>query len=138
MTNLEAKKEAIKKAYGEYWEQLTTKSKQIALLNNGWLHYDLITDDTGTLLNCIEMERDIDYYRPKSLKGIENNNGWIKIESEADLPKDYNVSEFHLWLWTNNGIYKMQDYKIWKLYYDVLKVSHYRLEPIFKPNPPIF
>lgn len=26
-------------------------------------------------------------YRPKSLQGIENNNGWIKIESEDDLPK---------------------------------------------------
>ena len=27
-------------------------------------------------------------YRPKSLQGIENNNGWIKIESEKDLPKE--------------------------------------------------
>lgn len=26
-------------------------------------------------------------FRPKSLRGIENNNGWIKIESEADLPE---------------------------------------------------
>jgi hypothetical protein len=24
--------------------------------------------------------------RPKSLQGIENNNGWKKIESEEDLP----------------------------------------------------
>ena len=27
-------------------------------------------------------------FRPKSLRGIENNNGWIKIESEDDLPKE--------------------------------------------------
>lgn len=27
-------------------------------------------------------------WRPKSLQGIENNNGWIKIESENDLPKE--------------------------------------------------
>jgi hypothetical protein len=26
-------------------------------------------------------------WRPKSLDGIENNNGWIKIESKDDLPK---------------------------------------------------
>lgn len=27
-------------------------------------------------------------YRPKSLQGIEHNNGWIRIESEKDLPKE--------------------------------------------------
>ena len=140
MTNLDAKEEAIKKAYGEYFEQLTNEAKQIALLNNGWLHYDLITDDRGTLLNCIEMERDIDYYRPKSLQGIENNNGWIRIESESDLPKigEYDMSSFILYYWTNNGLYRAEDYKRWKIHYDYLQVSHYRLEPIFKPKPPIY
>src|SRR5690554_2905829 len=32
--------------------------------------------------------------RPKSLQGIETNNGWIKIESEADLPKETG----HFWV----------------------------------------
>ena len=137
MNNLEIKQEAIKNAYGEYWEQLTTETKQIALLNNGWLHYNLITDDTGTLLNCIEMERDIDYYRPKSLQGIENNNGWIKIESEKDLPK---VS----------GLYFGKDYEFGTdmMYFDfetkkwedsngyLQNVTHY--QPIKKPKPPIY
>ena len=27
------------------------------------------------------------YFRPASLKGLETNNGWIKIESEKDLPE---------------------------------------------------
>lgn len=27
-------------------------------------------------------------WRPLSLEGIEDNNGWIKLESEADLPKE--------------------------------------------------
>lgn len=27
-------------------------------------------------------------WRPKSLKGIETNNGWTRIQSEADLPSD--------------------------------------------------
>ena len=31
------------------------------------------------------------WVRPKSLRGIENNNGWIKIESENDLPKDKSI-----------------------------------------------
>ena len=90
MNNLEIKQEAIKNAYGEYWEQLTTETKQIALLNNGWLHYNLITDDTGTLLNCIEMERDIDYYRPKSLQGIEMLLGslWLSNGNTLEVKED--------------------------------------------------
>jgi len=32
--------------------------------------------------------------RPKSISGIENNNGWIKIESEEDLPKQDIRCEF--------------------------------------------
>lgn len=32
--------------------------------------------------------------RPKSLQGIDNNNGWIKIETEDDLPKDLEVCHF--------------------------------------------
>lgn len=66
------KEEKIQEAYGKYWEQLNPLTKGRALSNNGWLHYDDITDYRGCLVNCIDMERDIDYYRPKSLQGIED------------------------------------------------------------------
>lgn len=72
------------------------------------------------------------------IEEIENNNGWVKIESEDDLPKDYDVRQFNLWLWTNNGFYEMQDYKRWKLHYDHLAITHCQLKPIEKPKPPIY
>lgn len=40
-------------------------------------------------------------YRPKSLAGIEDNNGWVKIESEDDLPKGYGLYE----VFTKTNIY---------------------------------
>jgi len=35
-----------------------------------------------------KLESDKIVYRPKGLKGLEKNNGWIKIESDKDLPTD--------------------------------------------------
>ena len=76
MTNLEAKQEAIKKAYGENYIHADI---------NGWIrHLMYCPSDLG-----IENYDDMDgFWRCKSLQGIENNNGWIKIQSEADLPKE--------------------------------------------------
>ena len=76
MTNLEAKQEAIKKAYGENYIHADI---------NGWIRFGMyVPTDLG-----IENYDDIDgFWRCKSLQGIENNNGWIKIQSEADLPKE--------------------------------------------------
>jgi hypothetical protein len=74
------KQEAIKQAYGEHYD----KAKDY-IDKNGWCYLfptikgELDFENTG---------RDNVCYRPKSLQGIENNNGWIKIESEADLPEE--------------------------------------------------
>lgn len=43
-------------------------------------------------------------YRPKFLQGIDNNNGWIKIESEDDLPTDEN---FDYWACNGNHFYNL-------------------------------
>lgn len=130
MTNLEAKQEAIKKAYGEYWEQLTAVAIFIALKNNGWVLEEDLYNDKGTLLDCIEFEKDMhNNFRPKSLQGIENNNGWIRIESEADLPKKA-IQCFYVDKYENKvclGVVDKNDFD---------NVSHY--QPIEKPKPPIF
>lgn len=34
-------------------------------------------------------ENDILQWRPKSLNGVEDNNGWTTIENESNLPKEY-------------------------------------------------
>lgn len=76
--------------------------------------------------------------RPKSLQGIENNNGWVKIESEDDLPNtDGKSVEF--WFLTKHGnittncfsdLMKNKKIQYSKVY------SHY--QPIEKPKPPLY
>jgi len=119
-----SKEEIIKKAYGNY---------DFAQDKNGWCLYDHLPEDTDLnlfdLKNKIEDGVPITLARHKILKGIENNNGWIKIESEDDLPEsinDYwvirkNETEPLLCRWSN---------------VNVEFHSHY--QPIVKPNLPIY
>jgi len=131
------KQEKIQEAYGDYWEQVK----------------DFMKDDFGTCDN-LKMEigkkmeknglpirwRFLKYFRPVSLDNIETNNGWIKIESENDLPKTgtYDMSSVKLYYFTNNGFYEANDYKKWKTHCDNLEITHFRFEPIFKPEQPIY
>lgn len=78
-------------------------------------------------------EDDIIKWRPKSLQGIENNNGWTKIESEADLP---NIKGGHITFFKKNIIttYPSEDVLEDKKTY--LKYSHFRIRE--KILPPIY
>ena len=126
MTNLEAKQEAIKKAYGE---NFTHTDK------NGWIRYlTYRPSDLG-----IEYYDYMDgFWRCKSLKGIENNNGWVKIESEKDLPKK--DGWFYVYRTDNSIIISefVLNFKAWNFYEGLptKAVTHYK--PIEKPKPPIF
>ena len=78
-------------------------------------------------------------FRPRTIVGIEHNNGWIRIESEEDLPKesglyfildeDDNIihSEFEI----NFGQFFTKDFT-----YDHYELTHY--QPIVKPEKPIY
>ncbi len=81
-----------------------------------------------------------DFIIPKSLEGIEKNNGWLKIESENDFIKiiEYDKSLLKLYYFTNKGIYESNDLSKWIKTYKDLEITHYRFEPIFKPEPPIY
>jgi len=71
--------------------------------------------------------------RPKSLQGIENNNGWIKIESEEDLPKEF--TKYWVIDKSDGKMYQREFDKSTKEFF--LEYStHY--QPIVKPQPPIF
>ncbi len=82
----------------------------------------------------------IHWVRPKSLQGIENNNGWIKIESEDDLPKDEENLDY--WVMEDEQIVHakfMPESKRWYCDIDLnlrLFPSHY--QPMVKPKPPIY
>jgi hypothetical protein len=138
------KQQAIQEAYGEHWEAAKDYVDQ-----NGWIEPG--TFDFNNTLNTIsanfklevEFKEDIrcsdhSLYRPKSLQGIENNNGWIKIESEEDLPNDETL-EFKVGAMVSNkfhlscGVY---DYNEVNFSFQNKYITHYQIIP--KPKPPIF
>ena len=69
---------------------------------------------------------------------IENNNGWIKIESEADLPKE---GMHHSILLDSDCINGYRNYDV-IVFYEVnskfrkKEISHY--QPIEKPLKPLY
>lgn len=73
----------VKEADGLYLKVVVKQEEQIrenqsiCAIDMG-IAYFLATSD-GEFIDC--------KIRPKSLQGIEDNNGWIRIESEEDLPK---------------------------------------------------
>ncbi|MCT3693471.1 hypothetical protein HZQ92_18035, partial [Elizabethkingia anophelis] len=127
------KLQAIKAAYGEYWDKVKDYVNK-----NGWCDFKSVFGDidNGKGLEGIELET-MDNYdpkycywkRPKSLSGIENNRGWTRIESEKDLPKEYK----NYWCRTYNGDTKIlrfdPEFKEW--YYECntglsFTVTHYQ------------
>ena len=129
MTNLEAKQEAIKKAYGEYFIHADI---------NGWIKFGMYCPSDLGIEDYDEIVDTIGIWRCKSLQGIENNNGWIKIESEADLPKE---GMHHSILLDSDCINGYRNYDVIVFYevnsrYRKKEISHYK--PIEKSKVPIF
>lgn len=77
------KQEVIKKAYGKSYDALKDYINE-----NGFV--DCVKNRKISLIpffDISEIEFNGHLSRPKSLKGIDNNNGWVKIYRENDLPK---------------------------------------------------
>ena len=76
-----SKQEVIREAWGDYYSDFEIDE-------NGWT----VNEVPYGSFNSNEVDqrqfKNGALIRPKSLQGIENNNFWIKIESEADLPKE--------------------------------------------------
>jgi hypothetical protein len=75
------KEEVIQQAYREYWDGFNNTAKKCALSNNGYISPILENAPEGIELDYIINGA----YRPKSLQGIENNNGWIKGTPKEDM-----------------------------------------------------
>lgn len=150
------KAEKIKEAYGEYWDLFFLLLQDRIIFNNGNLDYFLlpknIRDATEkicdirshkSIFECTKTDEATPrFFRPKSLRGIENNNGWIKIESEENLPKQEN----NLWLLANDGSLILGRYCMFSKTYktsfgdnfdsDGIIFTHY--QNIEKPKLPMF
>lgn len=142
---MRTKEEVIKEAWGEYWDKLTPDMQELCLQkNDGGLHQR----DLFSLFQDVDLEF-FEYYssisaeepyrkngiRPKSLSGIEDNNGWIRIESEEDLPKDCG----DYWVYDDDGDIGYYMFNLFEEDFEHVKengITHY--QPIIKPKPPLY
>lgn len=129
-----SKQKAIIEAYGEYWEQVKDFVDE-----NGWCRNRKIAGFYNSLRE-IQNHPNVNYwFRPLSLQGIENNNGWIKVESEEDLPSNGTKCHFIINRFEENDYQgHFYDGLFWNSYSEAYThniVTHY--QPIQKPNPPL-
>jgi hypothetical protein len=137
---MKSKEEIIKEAYGSFWLMLSNN-----IDCKGWCLNKTLDKKTDflDLIDSVGIKRQIKsnvqgnlIFRPKSLDGIENNNGWIKIESETDLPKESGL------FWIVEDGYVINEpckyYKSTKRW--VIQCNQYpsHYKPIQKPKPPLY
>jgi hypothetical protein len=125
------KQDKIQEAYGEHWD----KVKEI-VSHDGWV-------GALSLIPYFEVS-EIDFINSKqrllSLRGIENNNGWVKIYCENDIPQ-FDCDCFALendgkilltsWIQKDNVNEDKLQREFWKL-----NLSHYKI--IETTKPPIY
>ncbi|GGG97489.1 hypothetical protein [Pedobacter zeae] len=88
MTNEQAKQEAIKKAYGDHYGIFKPNENGIGSAIGGIDENKYETISSGF----------VNTYRPKVLRGIETNNGWIRIEPDgSNLPGNMSTSRFKIY-----------------------------------------
>lgn len=147
---MKTKEELIKESWGGLWDNVksfidkngfvefpTNAERQDIFWKNGDYDYFQTEDRLGYNGESVGVQM----FRPKSLAGIENNNGWIKIESEEDFPKE----DCECWIFFPDNLdimhaYFTIDYNVFtrdghgNLYQRCF--THYQL--IVKPKPPIY
>jgi len=125
------KEEKIQEAYGEYWEKL-----KFCIDENGWFNQITKWQSLDNYFHKDTIEGKSYLQRPKSLQGIENNNGWIKIESEEDLP----TTEIDCHIIYNNNLmtFSVWDNVLKGFYIGIVKQNPTHYQPIIKPQPPLY
>lgn len=121
-----------KNNWANYWTY--DKAKEHGMDKNGWIKVCGYEPEEGMV--C-------DYMRPPQLKGIENNNSWIKIESEEDINLFKDKERDFVFIKTSDcNESKIAVYSnLYKCFTDVYNneienVTHY--QPIEKPKPPLY
>lgn len=121
---MSTKQEIIKQAYGERWEFVKDYVDE-----NGWFPDSILGDAIWVLSECErEFINNELHWRITSLKGIEDNNGWIKLNG---LPNEI-TNRCSMWIMTKNGIEYLKENEFLPIGY----ATHYK--PIEKPKPPIY
>ena len=125
------KLEAIKNVYGEHWEKVKDYVDE-----NGWISLNSLLHIKLNPNKFVPLEIDDEFtttYRPKSLSGIESNNGWISILSKEDIKNFQN--EF-CWVYFKSG--ELEKIYIHSSNHKFLLNNCTHYQPIIKPQPPIY
>lgn len=134
---MKTKEQVIQEAYGVDWDKLSDETKESVINQNGYILFYLVSRTKES--PYYEMVGN-GFARPKSLRGIEYNNEWIKLDDLNTIDKvaGYDCSIYKLHLWTNGGYYEYKDYLKWQTHYNNLIITHYKLEIIEDIKPPIY
>lgn len=129
------KQEAIKKAYGEYWEKVKEYVDE-----EGW-----VTAEYFPHSSKIDVEFGEDFgdscsdfcIRPKSLQGIETNNGWISVNDRLPEIK-LTIESFWVFYVNYKGEKAVERMIFFKDInrFEVPTVTHW--QPIQVPPKPIY
>lgn len=122
------KQEVIKQAYGEHWEAV----KDYVDENGYCAQWPGIRQAINK--DFIEF-KPWEKWRPKSLKGLETNNGWTKIESESDLPGDRDA-RYNLCHISKDGYLPNESFSILKSFWETGIITHY--QPTIKIEKPLW
>jgi len=127
------KQEKIKEAYGECFEEMKPW-----INTDGWFDknafYNKVFSFNYEKIDIL-FSHCQDLMIPKSIREIENNNGWIKIESEGDLPKGRGT----FWTFIEGKEVVMNTFNTFddmEFTFDNGKVTHY--QSLIKPNEPLY
>lgn len=125
------KQKAIREAYGEHWETVKQHVDE-----NGYLHHPKGGEVTfDPFIGFMDEHQIYDAYRPKSIAGIEDNNGWITIEYELDLPKE--TKSYHVVY--KDGSIIQHHFSISSDFDRILFLEEFtHWQEIQIPNPPIY
>lgn len=124
------KQAAISNAYGPSYYAI----KQF-IDDDGWYKWSEECP-VSLVISEFDYNKQTDCHRPKDLRGIENNNGWLHIDLE-NLPKE---GFFYMGAFKNDGefytSYDEVEFDELSEYYFDCGFTHY--QPIVKPLPPIY
>lgn len=127
---MKSKQEVIQEA----WENTNIPSNVWSdYSNTGWVK--IKSEQWSSFYHLLDIIKWNDHtwsIRPKSLAGIETNNGWTRIDSEQDLPKENMV---FMECVTKLGYQATHHFMVGDEKYMMEKYTHYKLMPF---NPPIY
>lgn len=125
----ELKLEAIKKAWAGFYNPQVKE--------NGWMDINAKTYSNDKFFDRLQFNDKRHSIRPKSLKGLDCNNGWTRIDNENDLPTESGWYEFQIFpqenYTPNHSYWNIGNVKVG---WFIETYTHYRR--IHKPNIPIY